>query len=61
MTEDEIEEVRQDYKDRLKPLFFPDDPAGNDIVNYFASLLRVVGMEDAGGIPISSPGVRLKT
>jgi hypothetical protein len=35
----------------MAPLFFPDDPVGPDIVRYFASLLRIVGMEDKGWDP----------
>lgn len=51
MTEDEVEATRQRYIDILKPLFLPDDPVSNDIVKYFASLLRIVGMEDKGWDP----------
>ncbi len=46
-----FEAKRKQYIDTLKPLFLPDDPVSNDIVNYFASLLRVFGMEDAGWDP----------
>lgn len=42
---------RDEYVERLKPLFLPDDPVSNDIVRYFASLLRVLGMEDRGWDP----------
>lgn len=42
---------RDRYIQVLKPLFLPADPAGNDIVRYFASLLRVLGMEDKGWDP----------
>jgi len=35
----------------MAPLFFPSDPTGPDIVRYFASLLRIVGMEDKGWDP----------
>ena len=51
MTEEDIEATRRKYSDCLKPLFLPEDPASNDIVNYFASLLRIVGMEDRGWDP----------
>jgi hypothetical protein len=51
MTEEDIESTRQKYVDTLKPLFLPEDPVSNDIVNYFASLLRIVGMEDKGWDP----------
>lgn len=51
MTEDDIEAVRDRYIKALTPLFFPDDAISNDIVRYFASLLRIVGMEDSGWDP----------
>ncbi len=51
MTNEEIEVIRQRYIDCLEPLFFPEDPVSNDIVKYFASLLRIVGMEDRGWDP----------
>lgn len=51
MTEDEIEQTRERYYQALKPLFLPDDPVSNDIIRYFASLLRIVGMEDKGWDP----------
>ena len=51
MTDDEVEETRQRYIDTIQPLFFPDDPVSNDIIQYFASLLRIVGMEDKGWDP----------
>ena len=53
MTDEEIEAIRDRYIDVLKPLFLPEDPVSNDIVNYFASLLRIVGMEDRGWDPYS--------
>lgn len=51
MTDSEMEAIRARYVDTLAPLFFPGDPISNDIVNYFASLLRIVGMEDGGWDP----------
>jgi hypothetical protein len=51
MTEEDIEATRRKYIDSLKTLFLPEDPVSNDIVNYFASLLRIVGMEDKGWDP----------
>ncbi|MCY4047173.1 MAG: hypothetical protein OXF42_03560 [Candidatus Dadabacteria bacterium] len=51
ITEQEIENIRQNYIKILKPLFIPDDPISNDIVRYFASLLRICGMEDRGWDP----------
>jgi hypothetical protein len=51
MTEEEIEATRERYIAALKPLFLPEDPISNDIVKYFASLLRIVGMEDKGWDP----------
>jgi hypothetical protein len=35
----------------LKPLFLPEDPVSKDIICYFASLLRALGMEDGGWDP----------
>lgn len=35
----------------LEKIFFPPNPAKHDIVNYFASLLRVTGAEDSGWDP----------
>ncbi len=51
MKEEELEAIRRKYTDSLRTLFLPEDPVTNDIVNYFASLLRVVGMEDKGWDP----------
>lgn len=51
MTNEEVEKTRQRYIDLLQPLFLPDDPVSNDIIQYFASLLRIVGMEDKGWDP----------
>ncbi len=39
---------RESYINILKPLFLPDDTGRHDIINYFASLLRVLGEEDRG-------------
>lgn len=51
MTEGDIEVVRERYVKTLTPLFLPEDPISHDIIRYFASLLRIVGMEDAGWDP----------
>lgn len=51
MTEEEIQATKDKYYNILKPIFLPDDPVSNDIINYFASLLRIVGMEDQGWDP----------
>ena len=49
------EAVFEGHRDRfikvLEPLFLPEDPISNDIIRYFASLLRVLGMEDKGWDP----------
>lgn len=50
-AEERTEQIRSRYISLLTPLFFPDDPVGHDIVRYFASLLRIVGMEDKGWDP----------
>jgi len=51
MTNEEVEKTRKRYVDLLQPLFLPEDPVSNDIIQYFASLLRIVGMEDKGWDP----------
>lgn len=51
LTKNEIEAIRDRYIKTLTPLFLPDDPISHDIIRYFASLLRIVGMEDAGWDP----------
>jgi hypothetical protein len=45
------EAIRDRYIPLMAPLFFPDDPSKPDIIQFFASLLRVVGMEDKGWDP----------
>ena len=42
---------REHYIELLKPIFLPEDAVSNDIIRYFASLLRVLGMEDPGWDP----------
>lgn len=42
---------RDSYIDLLEPIFLPEDPVSNDILKYFSSLLRVLGMEDKGWDP----------
>lgn len=45
-------EIKRDqYVALFNPLFLPADPVSNDIIRYFASLLRVLGMEDHGWDP----------
>ncbi|CAN7443592.1 hypothetical protein LJR231_002926 [Phyllobacterium sp. LjRoot231] len=55
MTEFDPEAIfaghRQRYLKVFQPLFLPTDPISNDIICYFASLLRVLGMEDKGWDP----------
>lgn len=45
------EAIRDRYIPLMAPLFFPDDPTKPDIIQFFGSLLRVVGMEDKGWDP----------
>jgi len=45
------EAIRSRYIALMAPLFLPDNPASPDIIQYFASLLRIVGMEDKGWDP----------
>jgi len=49
--EEIFNQKRDGYIERLKPVFLPADPVRNDIIRYFASLLRVLGMEDGGWDP----------
>ncbi|MEI9419849.1 hypothetical protein O7A70_01450 [Mesorhizobium sp. Cs1299R1N1] len=55
MTDTETGSVFYEHRDRyiglLEPLFLPSSPISNDIVCYFSSLLRVLGMEDKGWDP----------
>ena len=53
MPEDKNEAIRDRYLQIMTPAFFPDDPANPDIIQLFASLLRVIGMEDKGWDPYS--------
>jgi hypothetical protein len=46
-----FESQRDRYIEILKPIFMPDDAVSHDIIRYFASLLRVLGMEDGGWDP----------
>jgi len=58
MTEEEYKKTKERYIQILEQLFLPKDPCGNDIVNYFSSLLRVVGVEDKGWDPyLESKGI----
>jgi hypothetical protein len=52
MAVEEMEVIQERYYEVLKPLFFPEFPTKHDIINFFASLLRVVGMEDRGWDPL---------
>ena len=52
--------MRDRYIEILKPLFLPDDPVSNDIINYFASLLRVFGAEDGGWDPYAESRATLE-
>lgn len=52
MAPEDVEKAREKYYHVLKPLFFPELPTKHDIINFFASLLRVVGMEDRGWDPL---------
>ena len=58
MTEDEVKNIEKRYLNAFEGLFLPEDPISNDIVKYFASILRVVGMEDKGWDPhLESRGI----
>ena len=59
-TRNPYETTRDKYVEILRPLFMPNDPVSNDIVNYFASLLRVFGMEDSGWDPYAESRATLE-
>ena len=59
-TTNPYEATRERYIEILRPLFMPDDPVSNDILNYFASLLRVSGMEDSGWDPYAESRATLE-
>lgn len=50
-AEEKFEGLKEHYFQALKPLFLPDLPIRGDMVLFFASLLRVLGMEDGGWDP----------
>lgn len=50
-TEEIREQIRASYIPLMAPLFLSIDPQEQDIIPYFASLLRIVGMEDKGWDP----------
>lgn len=50
-TEAVREKIRARYIPLLAPLFLSIDPSEQDILPYFASLLRIIGMEDKGWDP----------
>lgn len=52
MTPENVETVREKYYRAFRPVFFPENPTKHNIVDFFASLLRVVGMEDRGWDPL---------
>ena len=52
MTLDAVEVIQEEYYQALKPIFYPDIPSKYDILIFFASLLRIVGMEDRGWDPL---------
>ena len=59
-TRSPFDEKRDRYSEILRPLFLPDDPVSHDIINYFASLLRVCGMEDRGWDPYAESRATLE-
>jgi hypothetical protein len=60
MATEDIEAIREHYYQALKPLFFPALPAKYDIIDFFASLLRIVGMEDRGWDPLQESRATLE-
>lgn len=51
MNDELFIKTRDRYASVMEKLFFPSNPAKYDIVSFFASLLRVTGMEDNGWDP----------
>lgn len=49
--DEDDEAIRSRYFSIMQPLFNPNPPTDPDIIQLFASLLRVVGMEDRGWDP----------
>jgi hypothetical protein len=47
----QLEEARARYISLMAPLFLPESPTDPDIIQLFASLLRVSGMEETGWDP----------
>ena len=59
-TKNQQDAKRDRYVEILEPLFLPDDPVSHDIINYFASLLRVFGMEASGWDPYAESRANLE-
>ena len=59
-TKSPYDAKRDRYIEILQPLFLPADPVSHDIINYFASLLRVFGMEDGGWDPYAESRATLE-
>ena len=53
--EQKNEAIRDRYIPMMAPVFFPDEPTKPDIIQLFASLLRVLGVEDKGWDPYTRP------
>lgn len=59
-TKTPFDSKRDEYVELFKPLFLPADPVSNDIIRYFASILRVLGMEDHGWDPYAESRAMLE-
>ncbi len=59
-TKTAYDKKRDEYIELFKPIFIPADPVSNDIIRYFASLLRVLGMEDQGWDPYAESRAMLE-
>lgn len=57
---DELNDRIDRYLAILDPLFFPSDPISNDVIRFFASLLRVRGIEDVNSDPFGESRATLE-
>ena len=60
VASDELNDCIDRYLATLDPLFFPSDPFSNDVIRFFASLLRVRGIEDVDADPFGESRATLE-
>ncbi|OGA54976.1 MAG: hypothetical protein A3F74_17525 [Betaproteobacteria bacterium RIFCSPLOWO2_12_FULL_62_58] len=59
-TKTAYDKKRDEYIELFKLIYIPADPVSNDIIRYFASLLRALGMEDQGWDPYAESRATLE-